>query len=629
MKKLSLLLLALIAAVTTASAWELTLNVKGAKYIAEAFKTTSFYSGDKTPLDLTDGENKITLTSDEEVYIKMAPEAITTFTDEDGYAESTDYNGYYNIYHHSWDPEQMTYNLNAISEEEYRSQSVVVNIDAPELVTITRGRTDIKPDQSPVTVAYNPEDESKLTISPRTSNMSLYKVTADGVDITPDGERYVVNLVDNSGDAPVYVKTIDVTAKYPEGFTFKTKINIDGPAEAITKVEINEVAVENYLSEEGFEVSPNADLRIYFDANDYKIDEVLINGTKKTLFGPACVINPVISDNTLDIKAHKLEAFDAVIDITGSEGINCYLNEIAQTITEGENKFPVKEGAATFRFTAKEGYELSKVEYNGQNMLYGTSSTVSVSDASPVTVVATPIVREDKFALYISDLKYSSSTYIDFREGWSLKYDPKVKLVDGYNIVNFRTEDGTLNINSIYGNPVLYVNDVKWEKSISSYVEIDAVNNDVIKLFFFETAGGEVPAYEVTFDKAEGVDLAEYIVKKDILATVDAAVSPVKAVGKTNFTIAPATEDSKALVVKVNDAELTPAEDGSFTFDVDSNTTVSLTLKSDGIGNIAADNAEADDAVYNLQGIRVADKASADKLPAGIYISGGKKFIKK
>mgnify|MGYP003238668200 CR=1 FL=1 len=36
MKKLSLLLFALVAAVTTASAWELTLDVKGAQYIAEA-----------------------------------------------------------------------------------------------------------------------------------------------------------------------------------------------------------------------------------------------------------------------------------------------------------------------------------------------------------------------------------------------------------------------------------------------------------------------------------------------------------------------------------------------------------------------------------------------------------------
>lgn len=629
MKKLSLLLFALVAAVTTASAWELTLDVKGAQYVAEAFKTTSYWSGDRTPLDLTDGENKFTLTSSEEVYIKMDPTAIASLKDDEGYAESTNYDGYYNIYHSSWDPDQVTYTLTAVSEAEYRSESVTVNIDDPALVTITRGKTDIKPTESPVTVAYNPEDESKLTISPRTSNMSLYKVTADGTDITPDGNKYVINLVDNSGDAPVYVKTIDVTAKYPEGFAFKTKISLDGPAEAISKVEVNEVAVENYLSAEGFDVTPNADLRIYFDANDYKIDEVLINGARKTLYGPACVISPVICDNSIEIKAHKLEAFDAVLDITGAEGINCYLNEVAQTITDGENKIPVKEGAATFRITAKDGYELKTVEYKGDTMIYGSYASVTVSDASPVTIVAAPIVREDKLALYISNLQYSSSTYIDFREGWSLVYDPKITLADGYNIVNFRPEDQTLNINSVYGNPVLYVNDAKWEKSISSYVEINAVNNDVIKLFFFESAGGEVPVYDVTFEKAEDVDLAEYVIKKDILATVDAAVSPVKAVGKTNFTIAPATEDSKALVVKVDDTELTPAEDGSFTFDIESNATVSLELKSDGIGNITVENGDTNEAVYNLQGIRVADKATAGQLPAGIYISGGKKFIKK
>lgn len=630
MKKLNLLLLALVATVSTAWAWELKLDVKGAQYVAEAFKTESFYSDQRTDLNLTDGENIITLTSNEEVYIKMKPEAIASLKDDEGYAESTNYNGYYNIYHRSWDPDQIAYTLTAVSEEEYRSESVTVNIDAPELVTITRGSTEIKPTESPVVVAYNPEDETKLTIKARSYNQSIYKVTADGTDITPDGDRYVVNLVDNSGETPVYVKTIDVTAKYPEGFTFKNTITIDGPAEAITKVEVNQAAVENYLSAEGFEVAPDADLRVYFNTTDYKIDEVTVNGTPKTLYGaPALVISQVICNNDIAIKAHKLEAFDAVLDITGAEGINCYLNEVAQTITDGENKIPVKEGAATFRITAKDGYELKTVEYKGNNMIYGSYASVTVSDASPVTIVAVPIIREDRLALYISGLEYAKSTYIDFREGWSLVYDPKVTLVEGYNIVNFRPEDQTLNINSLGSNPVLYVNDAKWEKSISSYVEIDAVNNDVIKLFFFESAGGEVPVYDVTFTKTEDVVLADYDFKKDILATVDAAVSPVKAIGKTNFTIAPVNADSKALVIKVDDTELTPAEDGSFTFDIESNATVSLALKSDGIDSITVENGGADEAVYNLQGIRVADKATVDQLPAGIYISGGKKFIKK
>lgn len=40
----------------------------------------------------------------------------------------------------------------------------------------------------------------------------------------------------------------------------------------------------------------------------------------------------------------------------------------------------------------------------------------------------------------------------------------------------------------------------------------------------------------------------------------------------------------------------------------------------------------ADEAVYNIQGIKVLDAENADQistLPAGIYITCGKKFIKK
>ena len=45
-------------------------------------------------------------------------------------------------------------------------------------------------------------------------------------------------------------------------------------------------------------------------------------------------------------------------------------------------------------------------------------------------------------------------------------------------------------------------------------------------------------------------------------------------------------------------------------------------LVATGIINVNADRREADDAIYNLQGIRVTDTSAP-----GIYIRGGKKFV--
>ena len=66
-------------------------------------------------------------------------------------------------------------------------------------------------------------------------------------------------------------------------------------------------------------------------------------------------------------------------------------------------------------------------------------------------------------------------------------------------------------------------------------------------------------------------------------------------------------------------------------FNVAGNCTLVLAeQKNVSVENVSADAEAADNAVYNLHGIRVADNASdLDRLPAGIYICGGKKVVVK
>ncbi len=48
-----------------------------------------------------------------------------------------------------------------------------------------------------------------------------------------------------------------------------------------------------------------------------------------------------------------------------------------------------------------------------------------------------------------------------------------------------------------------------------------------------------------------------------------------------------------------------------------------------GIAEVTVEAAQANDPVYNLQGIKVGTRAGFDTLPAGLYIVGGQKILKK
>ena len=58
--------------------------------------------------------------------------------------------------------------------------------------------------------------------------------------------------------------------------------------------------------------------------------------------------------------------------------------------------------------------------------------------------------------------------------------------------------------------------------------------------------------------------------------------------------------------------------------------TATITVKNlSGIAGVTADQAQPNDPVYNLQGIKVGTREGFDSLPAGLYIMGGQKILKR
>ncbi|MDD6076693.1 MAG: hypothetical protein PUB84_08150, partial [Bacteroidales bacterium] len=96
----------------------------------------------------------------------------------------------------------------------------------------------------------------------------------------------------------------------------------------------------------------------------------------------------------------------------------------------------------------------------------------------------------------------------------------------------------------------------------------------------------------------------------------------------TTLSIAPAGD--APIYVMNGEKVLTPAEDGTYKVTVTEDTALTLSSTSlTGIEEVTANAAADKNAVYNLQGVKVANRADALRnLPAGVYVVGGKKVMK-
>lgn len=637
MRRLYSVLLALVACAVMASAedWNIVINVlEGADRVDAV---VGYYRTSESAEKITfiNGENKVVIPSGQSLYVTpLNATDIVSFTDRDGDKVSS-YGGYYEIYASDNSQPYSPYTLSVADESTYRSKSVNVTMDDCSLVTIARADgTEFKPEENSITIPYNPDMESRLTIKPRSYSGLIYKVTADGADVEKVSSYFYVNLVDNSGDEPVYVENVDITANYPEGLTFNTTITLDGPVGMISTIKINNIEVEDLaacLDSDGFDTNPGDKITIVFDT-DHKIDEIYDNDESKYAYGQL-TIDGIDRDHKVVIKGHAYEVFEVKFNVTGAEGVKGSLGSTVLELTDGENikKFSEKNNYITF--SARNGYVFTKFTDGETDYLslddwttYG-SVYLSVAAGQEYTIEAEKIRRDNQLVIYYDD--FSSLEFSYFTTKFKNYDELPDEITPGYNTINFRDEDGYLSVFAsgdydgfyAYKNSSLIEPDYEGAKYFEDY---NVADKDVYKVFFINNPGG----HTVDFDVAEGV-LDGYEVKKDIIIDVDTS-APVKAVGPTRFTISPVSSDTEDLIVKVGEQSV-EAVDGVFTFETTADTVVLITKDSSGIGNILPDNNSAVD-VYNLQGIRVASPATAadvKALPSGLYIINGSKVLVK
>lgn len=635
MKKFYTLLIALVALNITAFAAdkEVIINVTaGADRVDVVVGEEVFNGVTKT---LINGENKITLPEDQYIYVTPKVKSdIIVFKDKDGDDVSMSNGSYYIRYWSTYSP----YTLTVMDESSYRTKFVTVKMDDCSKVSIVRADgKEFKPTLNSVSIPYSPVDESILTIKPRSYDGMIYKVSVNGVDVAKSSDRFKVNLVDDSGSEPVYVENIDVTANFPEGLKFKTVITLDGPKEMISYIKVNDVNVADIdacLTAEGFEANPGETIAIGYNS-DYKIEEVTDNNETKYAFSQL-TIEQIDRDHNVTIKGHKYANYQVKFNITGAEGVIGSFGSSKPKFVENENLIDVSEKNNKLTVTEASGwYFESFTDKNNTNYLessdykYDKAVYLTLNEGDEYTIVAKKIRRDNQLVIYYDDFNSLDLSY--FTTKFQHYDELPDAIVTGYNTINFRDEDGYFSVyaSGSYEGFHAYKNDEKIElryETAKYFDDENVANNDVYKVFFVN----EPTVHHVTFTVSNNA-LDGYAVNKDILAEVNDFSAPVKAVGKTRFTIAPVARAADGIKVTVGDKEIEPVE-GAYTFETEADTNVKVTTSTpSGIDNILTD-ANATAEVYNLQGIcvrRAATAADVKALPAGIYIVNGAKVAVK
>ncbi|MDE6369206.1 MAG: hypothetical protein K2K94_08200, partial [Muribaculaceae bacterium] len=470
----------------------------------------------------------------------------------------------------------------------------------------------------------------------RTANTEdlIYKITANGEEVIKEGLQYNIPLVDRSDiDDIKYITEIVVTQDFPEDLLCTIKfVFTNGDPGCVTSVTYDEIPVENFAAEEGFQVHPGKNLYVTFNREHYKMVSYQKNDDDPYESSYISIVSqPISSDFTLTVTAEKYNVYDAILVIENPATVKVETSSYPSTELElvaGENVVTFTDAmyANELKITARDGNEIARIydaTYDNEVTIstWGPTTTIYLKENSRFEISTNKIIRDKNLAFYVDDL---SGLYygVTFSRGGSA-----ITAQAGYNLVDYRDADGSITINASYAPSTskYYLNGNLLDVTYFSYYTFTPKDNDVVKLFYVPENAIE---HTVTFDMVEGT-LDGYEVKKDILAAVD-PTQPVSAVGKTQFTISPVSREGSDLTVTIGD-ENVEAVDGVYTFETEGDTTVKVTKATSGIENvICGENGTAD--VYNLQGIRIARQAKAtdvNALPAGIYVVNGQKVIVK
>lgn len=543
----------------------------------------------------------------------VSPYIITGVTNSSGTPESI-YGGmwYKSIYSSD---EGQVYTISVKNLDETRTASCTVKVDDPSLVDATLSGTN-----SPVsftegsnTLKFDPTTETTLTLSSTNYQKPLYKVTLDGVDVPSDGGSFNVPLTQGC--------VIDITAKIPAVPVNVTFTYSDEGLGALSSVAVEGQTVTDF---NGTSLSMKAGQSLVLKPNSlynitgFKINDETISWTG----GYDYTIGCVTGDTQIYIEAHPYGTVNATLNVSDPNQITVYRGYSYQndvmTLTGTSNAIQMPENNAMISWEVANGCYIESVKVNGNAY---TSDNVSVTEGMVIDIVTKAIVMDKTAEVWVDDrskivnyFSLQTTTREDLSESIESGYN-ELKFYSGYVpfLLTWYTE------NTVVGK--VYINDELQSPVYegSNNYQLNLENLDIVKIFYAE----EPVSCTVNFTVEDDVDPQ---VVRDVIRDVTDLTQPLSCFAGTQIDINKATQ---AFDVKVNNQALAPLVDtGNYRFNVtEPQTNVVISKKNTvGIGNIDAEGSVSAP-VYNLQGVKVSDTLQG--LPAGIYITAGKKVMVK
>lgn len=546
----------------------------------------------------------------------------TLVTEEDTYDNSTDdklsyvdvlADGRYYVDFSIGFPKDIIIHIGTSSAQDVRTDACTVSIDDPSRAIVSIKGTPVTLQAGDNTVKFDPVTENELTIEP--VGKPLYRVSKGNEVFTTD-YRYTVPVAD--GDV------VNIQSAFPDvdcRVTFTLTGN--GAADFIKAVDVDGRPEFGWNSDD-FSVKCGTDLLIYGNLNEFEVLSFTVNGQQAVFTDRTPLF---ITENTdIAIEVRKYALFSMTINIDNPGNLHVYRGHVGNndelTLNPGENTIEVTRNTPIISIVPVEGFYIYSLSLNSEifepaDMQVSPIRIGQLTDNDVLTITTAEIVRDLTAMIYLENSEAADGFFKAKRGDQSLIEN----LTDGYNQIAFYDRDNSFRFET--GGPVnafVYLNDRAIEPEPGGYTYCpDLADGDVVKLFF-----GEEPAMHTVTITADNAASQLFTAMRDHIAEID-GLTPFRALHNTHVAIIP-TEESDITVV-VDGTPLAKTDKGMYEFSTVADHEVTVGDATGSISEIsAADSAER--IIYDLRGVRV-NAGRVNRLPAGIYISAGRKILVK
>lgn len=564
-------------------------------------------------------------------------------------------NAYYSVYCNDYNNGKV-YTVTTANLDQIRTATATVNIDDVSKVRISRGGsggeiTNLVNGENKI--KFDPNTESNFQIGSREYNNPIYMVKLNDEVASETYGSWYLTLADGS--------KVDIQAAWPDE-SYLVKINVPAEFPDMLKEVRNGSTYELIEGDfaQGVMLKSGTNVSIQCNTTTYAIDKFSINGEIQNGFSGSWTGRVRDRDITIDMEGHPYGTFDVTLNVNDPAMVKVYKASYADPsnliqVNAGDNTITYTEAqhASYYLCVQPDGGNIIKtftVKHEGEEEaeeVDGTSLQVKAGDV--ITVEAGPKVRDRQITVI-------------FDEG-------AVEIVSQMRVTFFN--------NSTYSNETVFQGAPEAGANVIMYnqteLPLDFALTPVIPdpipegfipeypyIFINDLSEGQTSSFRIYAESLTDGNIIRVFKEMPTLATVNVSVADDTDAGNFEITcdgqpVEYWTEDGlftafsgSTVAVKWNAPEVEegffmthtcsldnePLEadtDGVCSFKV-AEATHNLVLaeqKNVGIDAVAADAVAADEAVYNLQGIRVATASELNRLPAGIYICGGKKTVVK